>query len=286
MPAAAAAPFRRVAIVGVGLIGGSIAARLRRAAPDIRILGVDRSAVLARAAGAGLIDAAFETIAGVDADLCMLATPVEATIDLLGSGARPSGRPVISDTCSTKRHVMAAAAAAGVPRFVGGHPMAGSEHAGLEHADADLFEARPWLLVADDEASEAAAAVAAFVTLLGARPTFVDADWHDRTMAYVSHAPQLLAVTLMNAAGESCGEQGLAAAGRAFREMTRLAASPVDLWEGIVRTNADNISAALEALAAELPRGEALTDAGRLRAAFLQAREWQTRLTASAAVKA
>ena len=283
MPAAdAASPFSRVAIVGVGLIGGSIAAALRRAAPDVHIIGVDERSVLTRAEAAGLIDEAAGALADVDADLVVLAAPVDATIDLLRAAAALRGRPVITDTCSTKRQVMSAAADAGVARFIGGHPMAGTAHAGVEHADASLFEARPWLLVADDPEGADASAVSSFVARLGATTTFVSASWHDRTMAYVSHLPQLLAVTLMTAAAESVGEAGLAAAGPAFREMTRLSSSPPDLWAGILRTNSDNITAALDVLAAALPRGDLLTDPGRVRAAFLEAREWQMRLPARA----
>jgi prephenate dehydrogenase len=276
--AEAKSPFRRVAVVGLGLIGGSIAARLRRSAPDVRLTGIDHPTVLDRALALGLIDERRAVLADVDVDLVVLATPVDATPDLLAAAGAAGTTALITDTCSTKRHVMAAASAAHVARFIGGHPIAGSEHAGLEHADADLFRNRAWLLVARDAGAADARALAAFVTLLGAVPAFVDADLHDRTMAYVSHVPQLLAVALMNAAGESCGEAGLASAGRAFREMTRLAASPGDLWQGILRTNEDNVAEALAAVVAQLPSSAALHDADRLRADFDRARYWRARV--------
>ena len=281
MPALAAGPaVSRVAIVGLGLIGGSIAARLRREAPGVGIVGVDTPAVLAGAGALGLIDEACDAVGRVDVDLIVLATPVDATIDLLRTTGVFSGRAIVTDTCSTKRGVVSAAREAGVARFIGGHPMAGSEHAGLEHAEPELFQDRPWLLVADDPRGADAVATAAFAARLGARPMFVEAAWHDRTMAYVSHVPQLLAVALMNAAGETCGERGLAASGRAFREATRLASSPPDLWAGILRTNADYVREALDAIAAQLPRGTALVDADRIREAFAQARDWRSRLLA------
>jgi prephenate dehydrogenase len=283
MPAAGAdPPFRRIAIAGLGLIGGSIAARLRQTAPAVRLIGLDTPSVLDRARARGLIDEAAVDLAGIGADLLIVATPIGAAIDLLRAAGAARLGALVTDTCSTKRQVLAAAAEARLPRFVGGHPMAGAEHAGLDHADADLFGDRPWLLVADDPQTPDARALAALVGQLGASASFVDASWHDRTMAYVSHVPQLLAVALMNAAGTSCGDAGLAAAGRAFLEMTRLASSPGGLWADIVGTNADNIEEALGALAAELPSGAALHDLDRLRASFTRAREWRARAAAVA----
>jgi prephenate dehydrogenase len=268
-------PFRRVAIAGLGLIGGSIAARLRRSAPAVRIAGVDTRPVLERARARGLVDDGCDTVHGLDADLVVLAAPIDATLQLMEQLAgSPATAPLVTDTCSIKRQVMTGAA--GVPRFIGGHPMAGKEQSGLDHADADLFAGRPWLLVAANQESDDAQAVAAIVEALGAIPLFVDAAWHDRVMAYVSHLPQLLAVALMNAAGEACGEQGLAIAGRAFREMTRVASSPPDLWDGILRGNADNVQAALDELRAQLP--SAGPDAAALHESFARARGWRTQL--------
>jgi prephenate dehydrogenase len=166
---------------------------------------------------------------------------------------------------------MTAARDAGLSRFVGGHPMGGSERGGLAQARADLFVRRPWLLVQNDSGSVERERVERFVTGLGAVARWTDAETHDRTMAFVSHLPQLLAVALMNAAAENVGEDGLGAAGRAFTEMTRLAMSPSDLWTDIFASNADYVAEAVHALARDFPSAAELTDPSWIRQAFERA---------------
>jgi prephenate dehydrogenase len=194
-------------------------------------------------------------------------------IDQLG---RCRARGIITDVGSTKRAVMAAAVAAGLRRFIGGHPMAGSEHAGLEHARADLFRGRPWLLVAS-AATEADKAVETFITALGGHPRWLSAENHDRTMAYVSHLPQLLATTLMNVASRQVGEEGVAAGGPAFVEMTRLASSPSALWQGILSENADFTTEALKRFVDALPDGADVGSAAWVREAFTHASQARQR---------
>lgn len=274
--------FRRVGIIGLGLIGGSIAARLKVRAPQTAVLGVDAPEVLDRAIARGAVDERRLRVGDLsDADLIILATPVDAAIDLIESGALDSHPALITDTGSTKRQVVSAARR--LARFIGGHPMAGGEHGGIEHADAALFDDRPWLFVSEAPDGADATALARFATMLGAVPAFVDAAWHDRTMAYVSHVPQLLAVALMRTAGASCGDEGLAASGRAFREMTRLASSPPELWRGILRTNADNVAEALRSLVDRLSDERPLTDGALLESAFAEASAWRRRLDAPVA---
>src|SRR5688572_26752054 len=197
-----------------------------------------------------------------DVDLIVLATPVPVVIDLIRQIGASGFQGIVTDVASTKREVMAAAASAGLDRFVGGHPMAGRERGGFEHAQSKLFDGRPWFLVAartpgvDDAGVRTrcpdCSAVERLVAGLGATPVLCDADTHDRTVAYTSHLPQLLAVVLMNAAADECGEAGLAAAGRGFSDMTRLAASPLDLLQGILDSNADFVADAAHALLAHL----------------------------------
>jgi prephenate dehydrogenase len=276
------APFGRVGIVGVGLIGGSIAHALRAVWPEVAITGVDHPEVLAEAAALGIVDTCGRSLDDVaDVDLIVLATPLPGILDLMPAVARLGTRAVITDVGSTKRHILRAAADADVFSFIGGHPVAGAERPGLEHARADLFNDQPWAVVPGSSAHEhAVARLEQFVVHgMGAVPHRLDADTHDRAMAYVSHLPQLLAVALMNTAGGAIGGAGLALSGRAFGEMTRLASSPADLWEGILATNADFVAEAAVALAAELP-----TDAARLRVTqwieetFHQSGEWRNRL--------
>ena len=244
-------PFSRVAVVGLGLIGGSIAQAIRRAWPGVAIVGVDRPSVAAEARGRAAIDDTRSAVDQLDdVDLIVLATPVPEIVDLIAQAGRSELRAVITDVGSTKRPIVDAAKRTGLT-FVGGHPVAGSAHGGLDHARADLFDGHPWLLV--EVTPGVISSVEAFVRGLGALPRRVDAETHDRVMAYVSHLPQLLSSVLMRTAGRAVGEDGLTASGRGFADMTRLAASPPELWRGILSSNADFVLEAIQAFVAALP---------------------------------
>jgi len=276
MSAAVAAepPFRRVCIAGVGLIGGSIARRARRTWPAISLAGVDRAAVLDSPDAAGLLNehANPDRLADVAAasDLTILATPVPVIVEQVAQLRGVSS--LVTDAGSTKRAVMAATHAAGLSRFTGGHPMAGSERSGLTHAHADLFSARRWFLVHGSAGVDDERRLEAFVVGLGAEPVWLDADAHDRAMAFVSHLPQVMAVALHNAAATALGSHMHATSGRAFFEMTRIAVSAPDLWEGIIATNADYVSEAIAGLMRELPgTSDALDDGAWVRRAFERA---------------
>ena len=193
MPTPLEVPFARVAIVGVGLIGGSIAHALRRQAPTVRIVGVDRPEVLAQARAAGLVDAEAPRVEDLaDVDLIVLATPIPAILEAIGALGARRLPAVVTDVGSTKRRIVAAARASGLRPFVGGHPMAGRERGGLREASADLFVGRRWFLVDADTDPRAGDRLAVFARLLGAEPERVEATSHDRAMAYVSHLPQLV----------------------------------------------------------------------------------------------
>jgi prephenate dehydrogenase len=271
----AAAPFASVAIVGLGLIGGSVAMGLRRAWPDVRIVGVDRPEIASAARERGAVDDVRERAVDLpDVELIVLATPVPRIVELLGVLDGTGTRALVTDVGSTKRHVAATAAGTGL-RFVGGHPIAGAATAGLAHARADLFERREWMLVPGTAPDADVAALERLIAGLGARPRRMEADAHDRVMAYVSHLPQLLATALMTTAGDAVGRDGLAAAGPGFGDMTRLASSPADIWKGIVATNADYIAEAITALAAALPAcGGGTIDPRQVEALFQRANSW------------
>jgi prephenate dehydrogenase len=262
-------PFSRIGVVGLGLMGGSVALAARVAWPQVELAGFDHDDAVAAAARQRL---ALSTVAHLsdlaDCDLVVLAVPAAASIDMMPTIAALGVRPIVTDLASTKRQVMAAAAAAGLTRFVGGHPMSGSEQSGLDHARADLFAGRPWLLVAGASAPDDAARVERLVAGLGAIVRWIDAEAHDRTVAYVSHLPQLLAVALMNATQAAVGPHGLSAAGRAFSEMTRLAASPPAMWQGILSGNADFVAEALDGLIGSLPAREQIADGRWIAEAF------------------
>lgn len=273
-------PFRRLGIIGLGLIGGSVALAARAAWPAVTVVGCDREAELAEAVRRGIVDRAAHAIAELaEVDAIVLATPVAVMVDRLPEIAALSSPAVVTDVGSTKRGVMAAAVRAGVSRFVGGHPMAGGERGGVEQARADLFHGRPWMLVAGASAADACGRdVETFVRALGAIPQWIDAETHDRVVAYISHVPQLLAVALMNATVDALGDRGLLAAGRAFTEMTRLASSPPDLWQGILSGNIDNVVVALEDVMAHLPHGGDLEQGRWIAEAFSRAHAGRMRL--------
>ena len=274
------APFSRIAIVGLGLIGGSIAKAAHRAWPAVHVVAIDRAPTLDAALAAGIVQerrSRVDELAGVD--LVVLATPVPGIIELIADCADAGLTAVVTDVGSTKRGIMRAAEGRGLA-FAGGHPIAGAAYGGFEHARADLFDGRPWLLVQGEAAGASALdRVDAFARGLGAAPARIDAETHDRVMAYVSHLPQLLSSALMRAAGSAVGTSGLALSGRGFADMTRLASSPADVWQGIFATNEDFIAEALHAFLRALPRiGGAGTDSHDADELFSQANDWLARM--------
>jgi prephenate dehydrogenase len=268
--------FDKVGIVGLGLIGGSIALKARELWPSSLVIGVDDKDVLETAMRLHAIDvAADDLIVIAEADLIVLAAPVKQNIALLDRLDEHVSQPaVVTDTGSTKREI-AAAARSLPPRFtfVGGHPLAGAARGGLEHARPDLFVGRPWLLTAEH------AKLSSFISALGATPRIIGADAHDRLLAYLSHLPQLTASALMQVVGEHVGQEGLDLAGRGLADTTRLASSPSDIWTDITATNADEIGAALDDLIALLTELRAdLGQGDRLGEVFAEAARWRALL--------
>jgi prephenate dehydrogenase len=260
VPAGGPPVFERMAVVGLGLIGGSIALAARKAWPSALVIGVDRNEVLEKAMVRHAIDVASSDLMIVsEADLVILAAPVLENVRLLqGVAERVAGAAVITDVGSVKRAIVAAAAAL-PPRltFVGGHPLAGMARGGFDRARADLFAGRPWLLTPPGEgrgeAWEAGARrVSSWVNGLGANPTTLpSAESHDRLVAFLSHLPQLTASALTRVVGDAVGD-GLRLAGRGLVDTTRLASSPADIWRDICAANADEIGPALDTLIAAL----------------------------------
>ena len=279
-PAAAShQPPQRIAIVGLGLIGGSIALAARDRWPAVRIAGVDAAGVVSEASRRGIIDEAVGDVASLQtADLVVLAAPIPGILDAIEAAAQGRLPGIVTDVGSTKRQIMSRASAAGLPRFVGGHPLAGAAQGGLGAARADLFRQKPWLLEASLAPAEAVDVVEHFVAELGAMPRRIGAESHDRTMAYASHLPQLLASTLMATAGARLGAEGLSVSGPALREMTRLAASPPDVWRGILTSNADYISEALAAFTRTMPSSAPLDVIRWIEEIFREAGHWRERL--------
>lgn len=280
-------PFNTIAIVGLGLIGGSIALAVREAWPGARVIAVDSPSVLAHAAGSGAVDRVAEDVRSLrDPDLVVLAAPVCENIQLLSQIAGLPGPVVVTDVGGTKQQILAGART--LPpsvSFVGGHPLGGAERGGFAFARADLFAGRPWIFTPDTQTSaDALNKLWAFVAGFGAKPTNVDAADHDRLMAFLSHLPQLTASALMEVAGSAATTAGLALAGQGLVDTTRLASSPSRMWRDICLTNAEAIGTALDlliarltAIRAGLSQGDAIDDmfeaASRWRGELMKGRE-------------
>lgn len=288
-------PFKSISIVGLGLIGGSIALAVRERWPSVRIAGVDRKAVLAHAVGSGAIDRTADSAADVvDAELIILAAPVRQNLKLLAevaqrlpspshasrASARQAGA-IVTDVGSTKQSIVDAASTLScADAFVGGHPIGGAEQGGFGFARPDLFRHRPWIFTPGTSTPTAALdRLFEFARGLGARPSSMDAAGHDRVMAFLSHLPQLAASALMDVVGVSAGEDGLRLAGRGLVDTTRLASSPPDTWRDVCATNPEAIAQALDVLIdrlsdlrADLRSGEAVT---RI---FTEAARWRAEL--------
>ena len=254
--------FRSVAIVGVGLIGGSIAAAIKRLDDAPKVVGIDVDvAALKYALESGIVDeasladglGAAAWLSDDGADLVVLATParvVSTWLQRIGDGGF---RGVVTDVASTKAGVIAAAEKS-LPdpsRFLGGHPMAGSERSGVTSARADLFDGAYWLLTpASHTDPDVYSNLHALVSAIGARVISVDAASHDEAVAIVSHVPHVTAAALVDLASAHSGESGelmrLAAAG--FKDTTRIAAGSSELWTGICLDNANALMDGLEEL--------------------------------------
>lgn len=278
-------PFRSLAIVGLGLIGGSIALATRARWPSMHVTGVDTESVIAHVRGSGALDGSTSDLAKVkDADLIVLAAPVQQNLGLLEQiHASPV---VVTDVGSTKRQMVTAGKRLQPPTvFVGGHPLAGAERGGFAYARADLFEGRPWIFTPDaDSPRSALDLLTRFVSGLGASPASMAADEHDRLMGFISHLPQLTASVLMDVVGEAAGPEGLRLAGRGLIDTTRLASSPANVWRDVCQTNADAIGHTLDLLIARLidlrgslVRPEAIEtlfeDSARWRGALMKGRD-------------
>ena len=277
--------FEKVAIVGLGLIGGSIALAARQTWPSGLVIGVDDKDVLERAMVRHAIDvAADDPVVIGEADLVILAAPVQQNIEVIADLAQHvSGPAIVTDVSSTKREIVEAAR--GLPSrltFVGGHPLGGAPRGGFDYARADLFVGRPWLFTpADDGAGSALDRLHQFVTGLGANAHVMSVTEHDRLLAYLSHLPQLVASTLMHVVGSAAGESGLALTGRGLADTTRLASSPATIWRDICATNADEVGAALDAFIAELSEIRGQLDRGAaLERVFDSAVRWRATLAA------
>ena len=272
--------FEKIAIVGLGLIGGSMALAARKTWPRCLVIGVDDKDVLERAMVRHAIDVAASDLTVIgEADLVVLAAPVRENVTLLGELEQyVTGSAIVTDVGSTKREVVSEARS--LPTrftFIGGHPLGGAPRAGIEYARPDLFVGRPWVFTpVSDGGGVALDRLTEFVSAFGAVPRVMPAFEHDHLLAFLSHLPQLTASALMHVVGEESGADGMALTGRGLSDTTRLASSPVEIWRDICATNADQIGLALETLIAELQELRDSLDSGEaITRVFESAAEWR-----------
>jgi prephenate dehydrogenase len=257
----------RIAVLGVGLIGGSIGLAAKEWLDDANVVGFGRSLErLDRARELGAIDRATtemgEALDGAEA--CFACGPVGTLPDLVESALAVAGDDcVVTDVGSTKRQIVESITD---QRFVGGHPIAGAETAGVEHARADLFQGATWYLTPGERSSGLLyERLHRFVVAVGARPIAIDAETHDRLLATVSHLPHVIANVLVAQAARALDEQGeaLPRVGPSFRDATRVAGANTDMWTDIYLSNAESLAAEvdetirrLEAVATALRAGD------------------------------
>lgn len=256
----------RVAVLGVGLIGGSIglAARQRLGA-EVAGWGHNRATV-ERAAELGAVDRVADSVAAAceGADVVFCAAPVAVLPELAREALAAGGaETAVTDAGSTKREIVAALGAD--ERFVGGHPLAGAETAGVENARADLFDGARWYLTPTERTGSVFYdRLQRAIGGLGARPQAIEAETHDRVMATISHLPHVLAnVLVAEAARELGGEsERLPEVGPSFRDATRVAGSNPEIWADIFSANAGPVAEAIEETVARLREAAALIRRG------------------------
>jgi len=263
--------IRQLAVVGVGLLGGSVVKAARQGGLARRIVGIGRDAGrLQPALDDGTLDLAVTDLdAGVrDADFILLAAPVLTIEGLLERvwRAAPGAGAVVTDVGSTKGNIVRAAERLAATRplaFVGSHPMAGSEQAGYRVARPDLFRGAT-VIVTPTETTELAALkkTTEFWEALGARVSSLDPETHDRTVAAISHLPHLIACALVDGAARA-EPAALEFAARGFRDTTRIAAGDPDMWTEIFLANRDALTATVDAFREALGELQQVIDGGR-----------------------
>jgi prephenate dehydrogenase len=270
--------MQTVAILGVGLIGGSFGLAMRNSGLGLRVLGVSSPKTIEKALEKGAIDAAVTMEQALaEADFVLLASPIQTILDTLPAvlrRARPDA--LVTDVGSTKRQIVECARAnSGGALFIGGHPMAGKEARGVSSASDDLFVGRPWFLTPlepDHLNDRRAVDFGLWLGLLGARPVVVDAAQHDKLVAASSHLPQFASVALASALEKHPAAKHITAtAGPGLKDSLRLAMSSADIWRDIVATNRDEILAALNSYSSALAEVREAVEQNRLDELFARA---------------
>jgi len=243
--------FKKITIIGVGLIGGSFGLALKENRPNFKIVGVDKQEVIKKAIARGAIDEGTVNLEeGVkEADVVIMATPVKTILGLLPQiNSFLKKGCLVTDTGSTKAKIIETANQV-LPQdihFIGGHPMAGSEEYGIESANPHLFQDRTYILTPTKKSNLIAIEkIFSLVKMIGANKLVLNPLDHDRIVGVVSHLPQIMAVSLINMVSELVQKENnnnyFKAVGEGFKDMTRIALSPCKIWEDICDTNKEAI---------------------------------------------
>ena len=258
-----------ITIIGVGLMGGSLGLAARERLGVERVVGYSRTGrSLQKALDMGAITEMAGSVeeAAAGADICFVAVPVRSILEI-SRRALDASRPgcIVTDMGSTKSSLMSALSAVEEKRFIGGHPVCGSETAGVGNSREDLFENATWFLTSGKDVEPGNyETLHGFITAVGALPTAIDPDAHDRIMALVSHLPHILANSAVNqvASVNLDGREALLSAGPSFRDLTRVAGSNPGVWKDIFMENRRWLSEALQEHIASMEQIEKAVAAG------------------------
>lgn len=282
--------IKQVTVVGTGLIGGSLALALRHR--GIRVVGSDKKRVLTKAQEIGAIDACVENPARacVGSDVVILAANVGGIIDSIENlGPMLPRNVLLTDVGSTKIEILKRArsvfGSSAASRFLGGHPMSGKEHSGVENADSSLFSGGAWIFTPEgDQLTDLAHEYIELIASLGTRIIHLSAEQHDRLVAWTSHLPQMLSTAFAAVLQDEAELEKKAhvsrvqmqeVGGRSLNEMTRIAASPYSMWRDIALTNAANIEDAILKLEQRLTHIRENLRTPELRAEFERAAKFK-----------
>lgn len=243
--------FKKITIIGVGLIGGSLGLALKENRPNFKIVGIDKQEIIEKAIARGAIDEGTVNLEeGIkEADIVIIATPVKTILNLLTQiNSFLKKGCIITDTGSTKGQIVERAdkVLSKDIFFIGGHPMAGSEEYGIDSANPHLFQERTYILTPTKKSNLIAIEkISSLIKMIGANRLILNPLEHDRIVGAVSHLPQIMAVSLINMVSELVQKENnnnyFKAVGAGFKDMTRIALSPYKVWEDICNTNQENI---------------------------------------------
>lgn len=243
--------FKKIIIIGVGLIGGSLGLALKEKKANFKIVGIDKQEIIEKAIARGAIDEGTVNLKeGIEeADIVIIATPVKTILNLL-TQINPFLKKgcIVTDTGSTKQQIVRKAnkVLSKDIFFIGGHPMAGSEEYGIDSANSHLFQDKTYILTPTKKSNLIAIEkISSLIKMIGGKRLILNSLEHDRIVGTVSHLPQIMAVSLVNMVSELVRKENnnnyFKAVGEGFKDITRIASSPYKIWEDICDTNQENI---------------------------------------------